>query len=260
MLVLFKRNPRSMITAFLASRVHNAKPLQASRGRQFYFEETIDADEIEYDPLYSEFRDRFGGLDFLEDEKLYGIVEDEIFWASRYESRDRFNLIFGVLAQIEQHGTRDYLAQKTAESKEMKDRVRRVTGEFRRAKGNIPFDEDRKNGILIGKASFEHDIIDLVLRHYASRKPGNTIVILDREHAHICYEDEILIDERSKFPEKITRKDSKRYWSMLSDPKHIESMKDPAYRDILLPGNYWKWVTEGQEEGASGQMITLDDF
>lgn len=260
MLVLFSPAPRSVITAFLASRLTGAKPTPRDRGKQFFFDETVDADEADYNALYGQFRERFGGLDFLEDEKLYEIVEDEVFWASRYRSPDRFNLIFTVLAQIEAQGTRGYLAQSSPESKEMKDRIRRVTGEFRRAKGYITFSEDERNKVLLGKASLEHDITDLVLRHFAKKRPGYAVALLGEDAVHICYNNEILVDSRKRFPEKLSRKDAGRYWTLLTDIKHLESRRDPRYSAEPLPRNYWKWVAEGAQEESAQPKVTLEDF
>jgi hypothetical protein len=183
-----------------------------------------------------------------------------VFWASRFNSLDRFQLIFTVLGQIERKGTKSYLAQESPEAKEMKDRVRRVTGEFRRAKQYIAFVEDSANEALIGKGSFEHRIVDLVLRHYAKRSPGYSIVILDSENAHICYKDEILIETRKKFPDKPGRKDSARFWMLLTDLKHLESKKDQDYYGGEPPANYWKWISEGVQAPGAAPRATLDDF
>lgn len=260
MLVLFKPSPQSIIKAFMAGRVHNAKPVEDSERKQYFFEDSVDADSLDYDSVYSQYKEQFGGLDFLEDAKLWEIVEDEIFWASRYNSPDRLQLIFTVLGQIETEGTKAYLAQQSLEAKEMKDRVRRVTGEFRRSKQFIAFTKDEANKAMIGKGSFENVILDLVLRHYAKRYPGFSIVLLDDAHAHILYKDEILIDSRKKFPEKPGRRDSRRYWMLLTDMKHLESKKDRAYQGDSLPRNYWKWVNDGVQVYGTIPKVTLDSF
>jgi hypothetical protein len=260
MLVLFGSTPRSIVTAFLVSRNTGAKPALREQGRQFYFDETIDADSVDYDAQYTAFRERFGGLDFLEDEKIYEIVEDEVFWASRYNSPDRFNLIFTVLGQIEKEGTRAYLSQKSPEAKEMKDRIRRVVNEFRRAKVFINFQEDGRNRALVGRATLEHDIADLVLRHHAKKRPGYSVALMGDEWVHICYGNEILVDSRKRFPEKISRKDTTRYWTLLSDVKHLESRRDPKYSAEPLPKNYWKWVAEGAQDEQPQPRVTLEDF
>ncbi|MEM0343886.1 MAG: DUF4130 domain-containing protein [Thermoplasmata archaeon] len=260
MLVLFKPVPQSMLKAFIASRVLGARPIEDSPGKRFFFDEHVNADALDYDEMYAKYKEKHGGLDFLEDPKLWEIMEDEMFWASRFKSLDRFQLIFTVLAQIERAGTKHYLAQNTPEAKEMKDRVRRVTAEFRRARQFLAFTRDEANKAVIARASFEHNIIDLVLRHYARRFPGYSIVILDDEHAHILYKDEVLVDERKKFPQRIGRKDAARYWMLLRDLKHMESKKDRAYSGVDLPKNYWKWVTEGTETQQAVPRVTLDSF
>ena len=260
MLVLFKPYPQSVVKAFMASRIHKAKPVEGGDDKKFFFEEALDSERLDYDSLYSQYKETFGGLDFLEDDKLWEIVEDEIFWASRYSSMDRFQLIFTVLSQIERTGTKAYLAQESNDAKEMKDRIRRVTSEFRRAKQFLTFATDEKNKAMIGKASFEHRIIDLVLRHFAKRHPGYSVVILDNEHAHICYKDEILVDPRKKFPDKPGRRDTSRYWMLLSDLKHFESKKDREYSLAALPRNYWRWVSEGAQVYGTVPKVTLDNF
>lgn len=258
--MLFGPSPKSVVKAYIASRVYKAKAVDDSDKKRFYFEDFVESDSLDYDSIYSQYKEEFGGLDFLEDPKLWEILEDEIFWASRYKSPDRFQLVLTVLGQIEKTGTKSYLAQTSPEAKEMKDRVRRVTGEFRRAKQFIAFTEDPENKVLIGRGTFEHDITDLVLRHYSKRYPGWTIAILDDKNAHICYKDEILIDSRKKFPEKPGRKDAARYWMLLSDLKHLESKKDPAYYRGPLPTNYWKWVADGAQSFGTVPKVTLDDF
>ena len=260
MLVLFRPFPQSMIKAFMASRIHKAKPIENTESKQFFFEDYLDSDSLDYDSLYSQHKEQFGGLDFLEDDKLWEILEDEMFWASRFGSVDRFQLIFNVLGQIEKGGIKPYLNQQTAESKEMKDRVRRVTGEFRRAKQFMTFTKDEGNKVLIGKGSFENNIIDLVLRHFQKRYPGYSVAILDNEHAHIIYKDEVLIDARKKFPERPGRRDAGRYWMLLTDVKHMESKKDRSYSGGALPRNYWKWVSEGVRVYGTIPKVTLDNF
>lgn len=260
MLVLFKPSPDLMIKAFLASRVHRAKPVETRDGQAFFFEDSVDSEKLDYDSLYDQYKEEFGGLDFLEDEKLWQIMEGDIFWASRFNALDRLQLILSVLAHIEKSGTRPYLAREYPEAREMKDRVRRVTGEFLRAKKFIPFVEDKANKAFIGRASFEHKIVDLVLRHYAKKLPGYSIVILDDQHAHICYRDEILVDARKKFPDRPGRKDSGRYWALLSDLKHLASKRDPEYQGVPLPRDYWRWVTDGAQVVGPSPKMTLDDF
>jgi hypothetical protein len=260
LLVTFKPSPRSLVKAFMASRVYKGKPVEDSPSRKYFFEESVESDTLDYDSLYGQYKETYGGLDFLEDERLWDVMEDEMFWASRFNSLDRFQLVFTVLGQIERKGTKSYLAQESPDAKEMKDRVRRVTGEFRRAKQFIAFSEDHANKALIGKGSFEHRIVDLVLRHYAKRHPGYSIVILDKDNAHICYKDEILIEPRKKFPEKPGRKDAARYWMLLTDLKHLESKKDREYYGGEQPTNYWKWVADGAQVIGAAPKATLDDF
>jgi len=260
MLVLFKPSPQSIVRAYVAGRVHGAKPVLESGKKRFFFDDILEADSLDYDAVYRSYKEKFGGLDFLEDEKLFEILEDEIFWASRYDSLDRYVLIFDVLKRIEQTGTKAYLNQEFAEAKEMKDRIRRVTGEFRRAKEYLTFKEDTANKTIVGRGSFEHDIADLVLRHFAKKRPGFRVVVVDEAEAHIHYNDEILVDSADRFPAKPGRKDSKRYWLLLSDLNHLEAMKDRRYYAGDLPKNYWKWVGEDSRETGIASRTTLDDF
>jgi len=260
MLVLFKPSPQSILKAFMTGRIHKAKPVEDGDARQFFFEDSLDSESLDYDSVYSQYKEQFGGLDFLEDEKLWEILEDEMFWASRYNSPDRFQLIFTVLGQIERNGTKSYLSQQSPEAKEMKDRVRRVTGEFRRAKQFLAFAKDEANKAMVARGSFENSIIDLVLRHYAKRYQGYSIVLLDDQHAHILFKDEILIDSRKRFPEKPGRRDASRYWMLLTDMKHMESKRDRAYYSGSLPRNYWKWVSEGVQVFGAIPKVTLDSF
>lgn len=258
--MLYKPSPQSMVKAFMVGRIRKAKPVEDTEARKFYFEDYEDAESLDYDSVYEQYKEQFGGLDFLEDPKLWEIVEDEMFWASRYDSLDRVQLIFTVLSQIEKSGTKSYLGQQSAEAKEMKDRVRRVTGEFRRAKQFLAFTRDEPNKVMIAKGSFEHRIVDLVLRHFAKRYPDHSIVVLDDAHAHILYKDEVLVDERKRFPEKPGRRDSSRYWTLLTDAKNLDAKKDKDYYCGEFPRNYWKWVSDGAQVFDTIPRVTLDSF
>jgi Domain of unknown function (DUF4130 len=259
-LVLYKPSPQSIVKAFMAGRVHKAKPIEDTEDMKFYFEDHMDAGSLDYDSVYGQYKEQFGGLDFLEDPKLWEILEDEIFWASRYDSRDRLQLIFTVLSQIEKNGTKFYLGQQSVEAKEMKDRVRRVTGEFRRAKQFLAFTKDDANKVMVSRGSLEHRIMDLVLRHFAKRYPGYSIAILDDAHAHILYKDEVLIDDRKRFPERPGRRDSARYWTLLTDARYLDSKRDGMYYGGDQPRNYWKWVSDGAQAFGTVPKVTLDSF
>ena len=78
MLVLYKPCPQSILKAFMASRLHKAKPVEDIPGTRFYFEDTIDVDKLDYDSIYSQYKESFGGLDFLEDEKLWEKFKSKI--------------------------------------------------------------------------------------------------------------------------------------------------------------------------------------
>ena len=259
-MVLFKPSPQSIVKAFMAGRVNKAKPVEDSEDRKFYFEEVVDASSVDYDTIYGRYKEEFGGLDFLEDARLWEIMEDEIFWASRYDSRDRLQLILDVLLQIERSGTKMYLGQQSAETREMKDRVRRVNGEFRRAKQFLVFESDEENKAMVAKGSLEHRLMDLVLRHFAKRYQGYSIVLLDDSYAHILYNDVLLIDDRKRFPQRPGRRDSSRYWTLLTDPKNLEAKRDRDYYDSELPRNYWKWVSDGAHAPGAAPTVTLDSF
>ena len=71
---------------------------------------------------------------------------------------------------------------------------------------------------------------------------------------------EILVEARKKFPEKPGRRDSARFWMLLTDLKHMESKRDRDYYGWERPMNYAKWVTDGAETYGTVPKVTLDDF
>ncbi|MCX6657664.1 MAG: hypothetical protein NTY62_03105, partial [Euryarchaeota archaeon] len=61
MLVLFKPSPKSIVKAFMASRVHKGKPIEEEENKKFFFEESVDAESLDYDSLYSQYKEEYGG-------------------------------------------------------------------------------------------------------------------------------------------------------------------------------------------------------
>lgn len=260
MIAIFSLEPRSLVMAYLLNRTRGAKPVQFDPSRKYFFDDVVDTRKSRWDEIYSEFRDRYGQIDFLEDSKLYEVISKEIFWALRTRARDRAALALEVMHQIEQNGSKSYLSEATPEAKEMRYRIKRVLGEFNRALQYIRFVRSERPPLSISKASFDSDIADMVLRAEAQRHPGNTVAIYDEDWVRILAGGIPYFAKRKKVPVSQDRRNFSQFWTNLLESGSQLLTVDEVHLVQEIPPIVFPSVSDSRSTEPIKEMSRLDDF
>jgi hypothetical protein len=260
MIVIFGLEPRSVVIAYMLARLRGAKPVAFEKGKQYYFDEVVDARSADFDGTYREFREKFGKLDFVEDKKLYDIIGNEIFWGLRFKALDTPTLVMRVLGLIHEKGTKEYLSEGPPEAKEMRFRVKRVLGEYNRAVRFIRFTRFSNLKLSLAKASFENDLVDMVLRAEARRNsPGTTVAIYDDESVAVLLNGQPYLGKRRKIPLAPEKIEFERFWGGLPESGMKLLMKDEKHSINEIPEIPLQKAVEAAAEQKKC-IASLDDF
>lgn len=260
MIVVFGLEPRSAVIAFMLTRLESAKAVLFDPEKQYYFDEIEDARASNFNKIYEEYREKFGKLDFLEEQKLYNVMSTEIFWSLRFKARDNASLLLQVLDQIHIQGSKGYFAETTLEAREMRFRVKRVLGEFNRALRFVRFENHSEVNLKIANASFESDIVDMVLRAEVTRSPtGYIAAIYDEREIEVMLNGETFKAKRQRIPLIPERKDFKNFWRGLPETGRKILVKDEVHSlkempEIIFPKD------DEREEANDREISSLDDF
>lgn len=260
MIAIFSLEPRSLVMAYLLSRTRGAKPVQFDPSRKYFFDDVVDTRKSGWDEIYSEFREKHGKIDFLEDSKLYEVISKDLFWALRARARDRAALAIEVLHQIESSGSKDYLSETTPEAKEMRYRIKRVLGEFNRALQYIRFTRSERPPLSISKASFDSDIADMVLRAEAQRHPGNTVAIFDDSSVKILAEGIPYLAKRKKIPVYPDRRNFAQFWANPVEAGSQLLTVDEVHMIQEIPPIVFLPAPDSRAAESLRELSRLDDF
>lgn len=259
MIVIFGLDPRSAVLAHILSRLRGAKPVLFNRDKQYFFDDVVDARAADFDSAYSEFRERYGKLDFVEDRKLYEIVSNEIFWGLRFKAIDTPSLMMRVISLMHENGTKEYLSESSPEAREMRFRVKRVLSEYNRAIRFVKFSRYSECKLSLARASFENDLVDMVMRAEAGRNPpGTTVAIYDDLSVAILINGQPYLARRQKIPLVPDRKEFERFWGGLPESGKRLLIKDEKHSLREIPEMPPQKIEEqyGQKKG----IASLDDF
>jgi hypothetical protein len=261
MITVFGLDPRSLVIAYLISKIKGTKAVLHDPSKKYFFDAIEDARTADYDGTYAQYRERFGVIDFLEDRKLYDVISGDIFWALRFDSLDKATLILQVIEQIASSGSKEYLSEGTAEGREMRFRVRRVLSEFNRALRFVKFTHYDELKLSIASASFDSDICDMVLRGEATRcTEGFVVAIYDGGHVRILLNGIPHIAKRQKVPLAPERKDFKRFWGGLPESGGSALSRDEMHFLKEIPSMIIPKMTESTDKTTASESSTLDDF
>jgi hypothetical protein len=261
MIVLFGLEPRSVVVAHMLEKLRGTKAEMFSPERKFFFDQVEDARTVDFEAVYSEYREKHGKIDFLDDMKLYDVMSGEIFWALRFGALDRGPLVLQMLDKMGSEGTKGYLSESGPEAKEMRFRVKRVLAEFNRALRYVKFTKHDEARLSLASATFESDIADMVLRAEAARSPdGYTVAVYGEKTVSMIVNGRPFMARTQKVPLSPERKGFKHFWQGLPETGGELICKDDLhdikeFPKILLPKGQ-----DTPEKVLDRQTATLDDF
>ncbi|MEM4262297.1 MAG: hypothetical protein QW505_03555 [Thermoplasmata archaeon] len=260
MIVVFGLEPRSAVIAYMLTKLRGAKPALFDREKRYYFDEVMDARQMNFDDTYRDFRERFGKLDFVEDRKLYEIISNDIFWGLRFKAIDTPALMMRVLGLMHEKGSKEYLSESLPEAREMRFRVKRVLAEYNRAVRFIRFTRYGNLRLSLARASFENDLVDMVLRAEAGRNPpGTTVAIFDDRSVAILVNGQPYVGKRQRIPLVPEKKEFEHFWGGLPDSgKRLLALdEEHSIKEIPeIPAQKAENLEAQQKKGVA----SLDDF
>lgn len=230
----------------------------------FFKEDALDADKFSLDRVYGAYKEEFGAVSFFERGFDKGRVDElkrEVFFASRFRDKNKWDTIFRALSQAMSVGFEYVMSKVSREAKDFRSMAGRVKMEIHRAIAFIRFELDERKKVMVGKAKFEHDIADLVLIRFAKRYPGYKIVLLSDDKAFVYEDSKIYLDETSRYGLVAEKKrDFDEFWEMYYDGQYIESRRNKRLGLSRLPKKYWEWVCEGEKIEKGIPKTTLENF
>lgn len=169
-----------------------------------------------------------------------------IYYAARYNSRDRYALVLQALEQALQKGADYVLAKVSPEAKNVLTRARRVCMELHRAYGFIRFNPAGPD-TMVGKAEPEHNTADLILAYFARRYRGQKIILLANGLAYTWQDGKITVTDADAFAPTAPADDFSAYWDAYYDSQVIEGRMNKELARKHLPKKFWSWVEEGKK-------------
>lgn len=222
----------------------------------------IDCDTMSPEDIRERYEQIHGTLEWFNSKKAR-ILAEAVFYASRYRSPDRYRLISKVLLQALEYGLDYVLGRVSKDARSMFNRSRRVCMEAHRANGFIRLSpvENANGRFMVGKADFQHDISDLVLRYFARRHRGWKIYLITGNKINADIEQTALTEQTACYLENSVVKTASLanlpfdppgdefdlLWETYYESQYIEGRKNLALARKHLPQKYWSWVPEGNK-------------
>lgn len=261
MITVFGLEPRSVVIAHMLVRLNGNRAVLFDPSKKYFFDSVEDARSADFDRIYSEYREKNGAMDFLEDRKLYEVVSADIFWALRFDLPDNGSLVLRSIDQMASGGSKNYLAEGTAEAREMRSRVKRVLAEFNRALRFVKFVRYEDPLVSMANASFENDICDMVMRAEATRcAEGCAIAVFGGQNVQILHNGIPYNAKRQKVPSSPERKGFKHFWGGLPESGGPVLTKDEMHLLKEMPRIIIPKGQEREVKSAPPLSSTLDDF
>ncbi|MBU7006840.1 DUF4130 domain-containing protein [Phosphitispora fastidiosa] len=270
MIILHSGSPGSFLRAAMLSRLCKGLCMHKKEFAESMFNgrKAIDCDTINTEAIRKRYEQSYGTLEWFNSKKARSLAEG-VFYASRYHSPDRYRLISKVLLQALEYDLDYVLGRVSKDARSMFNRSRRVCMEAHRANGFIRLSpvENANGRFMVGKADFQHDISDLVLRYFARRHRGWKIYLItgNRINANTeqtalteqmtpteqtaCYLENSVVKTTSpaNLPFDLPGDEFDLLWETYYESQYIEGRKNLALARKHLPQKYWSWVPEGNK-------------
>ncbi|MCL4439507.1 MAG: DUF4130 domain-containing protein [Eubacteriales bacterium] len=252
MIILHIATPSSFLKAAMLSRLHRGtcihKDELATTLLAGCLDETIDCDSLSLQTVLGRYESAFGPLVWLGSTQSRQL-SSAAFYAARYNAKDRYQLIFTVIGQALERGPNFVLSRVSREARNMFNRARRVCVEIQRAYGFvrlIPVD-GVSGPIMVGRAEFENDIADIVVRYFTRRHPKQAVYLIVGNSAYHFENGAMAITDVFSLPFSLPEDGFTELWEAYYDSQSIEGRRNPELARKHLPKKYWSWVPEGKK-------------
>lgn len=241
-------SPRSLLKAALLARAYKCPAMHQTDYAASIWQDPviIDADTATWQEVCEVHRAALGyanqWVNSREGKKLAAVI----YYAIRFNARDRYSLALQVLDQALTKGVAYVLAKISPEAKTFLTRARRVSMELQRVYGFIRF-APAGAGTMVGRAELEHDTGDLIITYFARRYQRQKIILLANGRAHIWDKGKITVTSADAFSADTPADDFNAFWDAYYDSQVIEGRLNKKLARKHLPKKYWSWVEEGRK-------------
>jgi probable DNA metabolism protein len=162
----------------------------------------------------------------------------------RYSSPDRAAVIFAAIDQAVTYGPEYCFSGIGDLSRLFVTRYRAVAHEVHRMLGFIRFHPAPDN-TLVAQPKLFHDTGDLILRKFAPRYPGSTLVLLLADSALLLANGNITVVSPENYLRYVQNDPFVAAWDEYYRSQYIASRKNISHASRCLPKKYWDWAHEG---------------
>ena len=210
---------------------------------------TISVDDYNMENIRRKYESRFGPVSWLGSPKSRQL-SSAAFYAARYNSTDRYRLIIEVMCQALEKSLGFVLSQVSPEARNMMNRSRQVCKELHRACGFIrfePYNLGDSGEVLVGKAEFQNNICDLVLKYFARRYGKQPVFVVVKNQVYFLEKNNLRMKDITDVSFLEPRDTFAGMWEAYYDSQSIEGRKNLGLAKKHLPKKYWSWVPEGEK-------------
>lgn len=167
-----------------------------------------------------------------------------------------------VVDQAREKGIGYVLSTVSDEARELYLGSRAVASECHRAKGFLRFSVC--GGLLVAKAEFEHNTIDIVLKHFMLRFPRGKVVIISDGKAHVGEGGRVREESPKGYITSLKRPKTgdEAEWGRFYNSQYIEARRNRRLAMRAVPKKFWKrfGIKEGAKIDKGMPSVTLGDF
>jgi probable DNA metabolism protein len=181
-----------------------------------------------------------------------------------YKRSKDFNprLLEKVLKQVDEFGVDYVLSVVSDEAREFYKGARASGRESHQSQAFLRFKEH--DNMLIAKAEFENDIVDIVLDHFMHRFPTKKVVIICNNTAYVGENYTITEESPEIYTTFLTKEKAKKdeLWETFYNSQYIEARRNRKLAMKSLPKKYWKrfGIEEASKIDKGIPTTTLLDY
>jgi probable DNA metabolism protein len=181
-----------------------------------------------------------------------------------YRRHKDFNpaIVERVIKQARERGMAYVISTVSDEARALYLGSRDVAGECHRAQGFLRFNVH--GNLLVARAEFEHNVVDLILKHFMVRFPKKKVVIICGGLAFVGDGDHIKRENPKSYTTFLNEAQHEEdvEWNAFYNSQYIDARRNRRLAMRSVPKKLWKrfGIKEGVKIDKGIPSVTLEDF
>lgn len=249
MIILHGNLPSSLFKAAMLSKIYNCECFPLNKiSNSLFAGDTVCTESYKAEEVIKEFENKHGKIKWLDSPDSRRLLSS-VYYAARYNSNDRYQLIISVLKQALDYGAVFVLSKISKEARTMLNRARRVLSEIHRVYGFVRLQPTLSGTqeVMVGRIELEHEIYDIVLKYFTKRLNGVPVYLLEHDLAYFLHNNTVNVCPIKDLPFDLPCDNFNTLWNTYYDSQYIAQRKNLALARKNLPKKYWSWVEEGKK-------------